>query len=118
MSTKTKFIFDVFGIGELKVRQRKFHEQIYHINKSKTVIYESFTSWSQPCTFELASSGVLYLDNFRFSINDIEYRNYDVIKEIVDGRVLDNKGRFIPIALNNSTALLRILTCIVHKHPI
>lgn len=118
MSTKTKFIFDVFGTGELKIRQRKFQEQIYLINKSSTVVYESFTSWSQPCAFELISTGTVYIDNFRFSINDQEYRSYSVIKETVNGKDLHSNGRFIPMLLNNSTGFLRVLTCIVYKHPI
>lgn len=118
MSTKTKFIFEVYGIGELRIKQRKFQEQVYSIDKSTLVVYESFTSWSQPCSFEVTAKGTLFIKDFKFSFNDIEYKNYTVIKESINGKELVTKGNFSPMLLDNSSGFLRVSNKIIHKHPI
>ena len=118
MSTKTKFIFEVYGEGELKIRQRKFQEQSYVVNKSLTAIYEGFTSWSQPCSFEIIATGTLFIKEFKFSVGEEDYKDYVVIKESINGKELKLKGTFVPMVLHNSQAFLRISTKIIHKHPI
>jgi hypothetical protein len=119
MSTKTNFIFSVYGNGELTIRQRKFSERIYKINRFQIVTYDGFTSWSQPCSFEFKSKGVLLIKEFTPYVDETIQADYAVIKQCIDKKQFSNiENKFTPMFCQDSTGFLRIAIKLVNKHPL
>lgn len=119
MSTKTNFIFSVYGHGELTIRQRKFSERIYKIDRFQIVTYDGFTSWSQPCSFEFKSKGVLLIKEFTPYVDEKIQADYAVIKQSINKNQLNNvDNKFTPMFCQDSIGFLRVAIKLVNKHPL